>query len=158
MRVASYALFILPPWTLMLGFAIGSRNGSLSAIPRPTRVKSTTTVVKARTNRISNTVVRFKEAFGSSGPGFLGRRDLESKSITLITIHLSADTWTRSLTLNHITLDHKQLHTLLHGTIIACHQGSKRNSFQRQHLHPMFYHNIVARIINQSRSFFFFTS
>ena len=61
----------------MLGFAIGSRKGSLSAIPRPTRVKSTTTVVKARTNRINKIVVRFKEAFGSSGPGFLGLRDLK---------------------------------------------------------------------------------
>ena len=61
----------------MLGFAIGSRNGSLFAIPRPTCVNSTTTVVKARTRRINMIVVRFNDAFGSSGPGFLGLRDLK---------------------------------------------------------------------------------
>ena len=61
----------------MLGLAMGSRNGSLSATPRPTRVKSTTSVVKARISRISMMVVRFNDAFGSSGPGFLDLRDLK---------------------------------------------------------------------------------
>ena len=70
-------LLILASPTLMLGFAMGSRNGSLSAIPRPTRVNSTTRVVKPRIRMINIMVVRFNDAFGSSGPGFRVLRDLK---------------------------------------------------------------------------------
>ena len=59
---------------------MGSRKGSLSAIPRPTRVNRTTSVVNASTSRINMTVVRFKEALGSEGPGFLDLRDLKQNN------------------------------------------------------------------------------
>ena len=63
---------------------MGSRNGSLSAIPRPTRVNNTTRVVKVSITKISTIVVRFNDAFGSSGPGFLGLRDLEQKQVQMV--------------------------------------------------------------------------
>ena len=65
--------------TRMLGFARGSRKGSLFATPRPTRVKMTTMVVKANTSKITITRVRFNAAFGSSGACFAGLRDLKKQ-------------------------------------------------------------------------------
>jgi hypothetical protein len=53
----------------MLGFDIGSRNGSLLAALRPTRVKITTIVTNARITRKKIIIVLFNEALGSSIEG-----------------------------------------------------------------------------------------
>ena len=77
--------------TRMLGFAIGSRKGSLSAMFRPTRVKITTTVVKMRTSRMRMMVVRFRGALGSSGPGFLDLRDLKPRDRQISYLQLASE-------------------------------------------------------------------